>query len=357
MNKPIKVLIVEDSRVVSAYLEEILNRDKGIHVIGNVSDGKSAIEFIKKNKPDLITMDIDMPIMNGLDATRIIMSTNPVPILIITGSRNVHDIQTSIDALSAGALAVLEKPGGTGHPDAEKNAASLVNMVKVMSEVKVITRKPATRKKEIITEEIKAGPKPVPGRLDRIQVVAIGVSTGGPVVLQKILSGISGHFPYPIVVVQHMTEGFLEGLVDWLNQSLSIPLHVATKGMHIMPGNVYFAPSRYHMGISRSGHVVLEEGRKGKGICPSVAYLFNSLAINYQSGVLAFLLTGMGSDGAAELKQIRVAGSVTVAQDKKSSLIHGMPGAAIQMNAAEFIMSSDEITRLLKDIEVLRKPI
>jgi two-component system chemotaxis response regulator CheB len=351
----INVLIVEDSRVVSAYLEEILGQEDDIRVIGNVSDGKSAIEFIKTNKPDLVTMDIDLPLMNGLEATRIIMASTPVPIIIVTASRDVKDVRTSIDALSAGALAVIEKPVGPDHPEAEQQCAALIHMVRLMAEVKVITRKFSVKRQETQAPQTVAISRPGAMKLDRTEIVAVGISTGGPVVLQKIFSAITGDFPYPIVVVQHMTDGFLEGLVSWLNQSYSIPACVATQGMQVLPGNIYFAPSRYQMGISRSGYVVLEECRRYKGICPSVAHLFNSLATNYQSRVLAMLLTGMGNDGAAELKLLRVAGSVTIAQDKKSSLIHGMPGAAIQMHAAEFIMSADEITRMLKEIETGRK--
>jgi two-component system chemotaxis response regulator CheB len=351
----INVLIVEDSRVISAYLEEILTREDDIRVIGNVSDGKAAIEFIKTEKPDLVTMDIDLPVMNGLDATRVIMSSTPVPIVIVTGSRDVRDVQTSIDALSAGALALLEKPAGPGHPDADQQAAALVNMVRLMAEVKVITRKFAVKKQEPSGLKASVAVRPGPLRIDKTEIVGVGVSTGGPVVLQKVFSSITTDFPFPVVVVQHMTDGFLEGLVSWLNQSLKIPCHVAQQGQQILPGNIYFAPNRYQMGISRSGYILLEDCRRFKGICPSVAHLFNSLAVNYQSHVLAMLLTGMGNDGAAELKLLRVAGSVTIAQDKKSSLIHGMPGAAIQMQAAEFVMSSDEITQMLKDIQLTRK--
>lgn len=341
--------------MVSAYLEEIMRRAGDIRVIGNVSDGKAAIEFIKNEKPDLVTMDIDLPVMNGLDATRIIMSSTPVPIIIVTASRDVTDVQTSIDALSAGALAIIEKPVGPDHPDAGQQAAALVNMVRLMAEVKVITRKFAVKKQEPAKVSQPSTRKPDTVRIDKTEIVAVGISTGGPLVLQKIFSMISSSFPFPVVVVQHMTDGFLEGLVSWLNQSLTIRCHVATQGMQLVAGNVYFAPNRYQMGISRSGYVLLEDCKRFKGICPSVAHLFNSLAVNFQSRVLAMLLTGMGNDGAAELKLLRVAGSVTIAQDKKSSLIHGMPGAAIQMQAAEYIMSSDEITQMLRDIEMLKK--
>ena len=346
----IKVLIVDDSRVVSEYLEYTLNSDPGIQIIGNLSNGKQAIDFIKKNKPDIITMDIDMPVMDGLEATRIIMSTMPIPIVVVTASRNINEIQITMDALAAGALSVIEKPTGIGHINENNKKDKLITMIKVLSEVKVVTRKPAIVSKTPI-KSLKYKRLPSLKKFNNKKVVAVGISSGGPQVLEKIFSKITGQFPYPILVVQHITESFLEGLVSWLGRLSMIPVHIATDTETILPGHIYFAPDHHNMGIIDL-RVKLYGCSKVQGsICPSVAHLFSNLVMNYGSDTIAMILTGMGTDGAKELKMLKDAGSVTIAQDKESSLVHGMPGEAINLNAADYILSPQEIATILFQIE------
>ncbi len=346
----INVLIVGDSRVVSEYLYYILSRDPQIQVIGNVSNGKAAIEFIKTNKPDVITMDVDMPIMNGLEATRIIMSTTPIPILIVTASRNSNEMAISIEALAAGALAVIAKPVGLTHPKAEELALKLISMVKLMSEVSVVTRKT----KPIIINSPKDlyNNRKIIGEESLMpDLVAIGVSSGGPQTLQKIFSRISGEFPAPIVVVQHIAQGFLNGLVNWLGDIVRIPVHIAVEDELLRPGHIYFAPDGFHMGVTIYGRVKLERNGEKNGLCPSVAHLFSSVAKEYGERALGILLTGMGSDGARELKLMLDAGAITIAQSKESALIFGMPGVAVQLGAAKYVLSAEEIAIVLNDIE------
>lgn len=347
----IKVLIVEDSRVVSEYLFYILSQDPRIQVIGNVSNGKKAIEFIKEYKPDVITMDIDMPIMDGLEATRIIMSTTPIPILIVTGSRNANEVDYSIEALAYGALAIIEKPLGLDSPKADALAKKLINLVKLMSEVPVITRRikapvntitaPATILKKIRGNEI-----PLP------EIVAIGVSSGGPQTLKIVFSAITSKFPAPIVVVQHIAAGFISGLVSWMQNTLNIPVHLAANAQQILPGNIYFAPDGYQMGVSSKGKIILEKCESNNGFCPSVASLFKSVASEYGNKAIGAILTGMGSDGAKELKLIHDTGALTIAQSKESALIYGMPNVAVQLGAAKLILSAEEIALFLKEIEL-----
>ena len=347
----VNVLIVEDSRVVSEYLYYILSKDPQIQVVGNVSNGKQAIEFIKEHKPDVVSMDIEMPIMNGLEATRIIMSTTPLPIIIVTASRNANEVATSMEALAAGALAIIEKPVGIGHPDEKRLSEQLVMLVKLMAEVKVVSRK---FKKQAPLKQIEMPTKSVLPRtsLPKTQVVAIGVSSGGPQTLNKVFSKISGKFPVPILVVQHIAEGFLSGLVGWLVKNTAIPILVAEEGMALLPGHVYFAPDRRHLGVSKSGKVILAECENGSTLCPSVAYLFSSITKVYGEAGLGIILTGMGSDGAQELKTMKDTGATTIAQDKESSLIHGMPGVAIKIGAAKHVMSACEIGQLLYELEL-----
>ncbi|MBE0648244.1 MAG: chemotaxis-specific protein-glutamate methyltransferase CheB [Bacteroidales bacterium] len=368
----ITVLIVEDSRVVSEYLYYILSKDPQIQVIGNVSNGKKAIEFLKDHKPDVISMDIDMPIMDGLEATQIIMSTTPVPILIVTASRNANEVATTMEALAAGALGVIEKPVGVGHPNEKKLSDELLMMIKLMAEVKVVSRKPksgtqprsaAAQPKATIGLQPKDKvdvhprvPKQIPWQdHGRLNVVAIGVSSGGPQVLHQVFSKLSNSFPLPILVVQHITEGFLSGLVNWLGKTTSIPIHVAVEGDKLMPGHIYFAPDNYQMGVSKKGTTILEKCDRKNGLCPSVAHLFRSVAQEYGKSAMGIILTGMGSDGAQELKLLRDAGALTIAQDKESSLIYGMPGVAAELDAAKYILSATEISNLLYELETSNK--
>lgn len=346
----INLLIVEDSRVVSEYLYYIFSKDPQIQVIGNVSNGKKAIEFIAEHKPDVITMDIDMPIMDGLEATRIIMSTTPIPILIVTSSRKVNEVRISIEALASGALAILEKPVGIDHPRAEQLALKLVNMVKLMAGVSVVTRKLKPRiSASIKTEKPKL--KLNSEELILPDIVAIGVSSGGPYALQVIFSKISVQFPVPIVVVQHIAVGFLQGLVDWLKGSVSLHIQIAVDEEQLLPGHIYFAPDGYHLNVTKNRRVKLVKGEATNGICPSVASLFTSVAQEIGDKALGIILTGMGSDGAHELKLMRNAGATTIAQSKESALIHGMPGVAIQLGAANYVLSAEEIGDVLIAIE------
>ncbi len=346
----IKVLIVEDSRVVSEYLEYILNSDPKIKVIGNVSNGKQAIDFIKSNKPDVITMDIDMPVMNGLEATKRIMETTPLPIIIITSSRDAHEIKITMEALAVGALIVIEKPHGIGHPNDQENKEKLISLVKGLSEVKVIKLRQIKARKPNI-KPVLQNCLPSQKSFNNKKIVAIGVSSGGPQVLKQIFSKITGQFPYPIIVVQHITEGFLDGLVSWLGRLSSIPIHIAGDLETILPGHIYFAPDNHQLGIIDFRVRLLECATKSGNLCPSVAHLFSSLAKSYGKDTIAMILTGMGTDGANELKMLREAGAITIAQDKTSSLVHGMPGEAIKLGGATYIQNPDDISDLLFDIE------
>ena len=349
----IKVLIVDDSRTVSQYLEYILSKDPRIEVIGNVSDGQQAIDFMKKNKPDIITMDIDMPRMDGLEATRRIMSTNPVPIIVVTASRNAKKMQISIDALAAGALTVIEKPVGVGHRDEAAKTKKFIAMIKTYSGVQVITRKfPVTKK-----VPVKTNGKPtaimksisVDKFLNR-KYVLIGISSGGPPVLADIFSKISIKFPYPILVVQHITPGFLDGMVTWLNRLTKIPVCVATDGEMILPGKVYFAPDNFQMGICLRS-IKLYNRKNNQRICPSVEFLFNNFVQNLGKETIAMLLTGMGSDGSKGLKKLQAEGALTIAQDEESSLVFGMPGEAVKLNAADYVLNPVQIADILLELE------
>lgn len=343
----IKVLVVEDSPVVREFLVHILGSDPGIRVVGTARDGEEALEAIARKQPDVITMDVHMPKMNGLDATRRIMETCPTPIVVVSGSTDPREVATTFEAMEAGALAVLRRPAGIGHPDHAATARELVQTVKLMSEVKVVRRWSRARRKAAV-------PLPAQARLDRApgkcKIVALGASTGGPPVLQTILSQLPGDFPAPVLIVQHMAGGFIRGFIEWLAHSSRLPIHLAAHGEQILPGHVYVAPDEFQMKAERGGRIALTREPPENGLRPSVSCLFRSVAEVYGGDAVAGLLTGMGRDGAEELKLLKDGGAITFAQDKDSSVVHGMPGEAIKLDAATFVLSPGKIAATLTSL-------
>lgn len=343
----IDVLVVEDSPVVREFLLYILGSDPGIRVIGTAHDGEEAVDAMSRLKPDVITMDIHMPRMNGLEATRRIMETAPVPIVIVSGSNDPNEVVSTFDAMEAGAVAMLKRPAGLGHPDHEATARELVRTVKAMAEVKVIRRWPKGRQGSAPRPAAAAGPAPEPARP---RVVAIGASTGGPPVLQTILAGLSGDFPLPIAIVQHMAAGFSGGFIEWLGQSSALPVHLGSHGENLQPGHAYLAPDGYHMTLTHGGRIALNQGEPENGLRPAVSALFRSVAESYGSHAIAGLLTGMGRDGAEELRLLKEKGAITFAQDKESSVVHGMPGEAIRLDAAMLVLPADRMPAVLSSL-------
>jgi two-component system chemotaxis response regulator CheB len=347
-DKPmIKVLIVEDSPVVREFLVHILGADPAIEVIGTADDGEEALEAVARKRPDVITMDIHMPRLDGLEATRRIMETHPTPIVIVSGSTDPREVATTFRAIEAGAVAFLRRPAGIGHPDHETTTEELVRTVKLMSEVKVIRRWPRTGRKAPLPPAAESPRAEVEAK---VKLIAIGASTGGPPVLQIILAALPADFPVPILIVQHMASGFTQGFVQWLAQTSSLPMHLAAHDELVRPGHVYVAPDEFQMRVERGGRIVLTQDAPENGLRPSVSFLFRSVAEVYGSAAVAGLLTGMGRDGAEELKQLRDMGAATFAQDKDSSVVHGMPGAAILLDAATYILPPAKISAVLTNL-------
>jgi two-component system chemotaxis response regulator CheB len=346
----IKVLVVEDSPVVRDLLVYILGSDPGIQVVGSAHNGEEAIDAVKRFQPDVITMDIHMPKMDGLEATRRIMETDPKPIVIVSGSTDPHENTMTFRAMEAGALAVLMRPNGIGHPDYEATARELVQTVKLMSEVKVVRRWPQTRRGPVSPPAAQALSGKVARITGKIKVIAMGASTGGPPVLQTILAMLPKGFPLPVLIVQHMASGFVTSFAEWLAQSSGLPVHVATHGEIMLPGHVYIAPDECQMKVDHGGKIVLTKDDPENGLRPSVSYLFRSLAAVYGGDAAAGLLTGMGRDGAEELRLLKEKGAVTFAQDKDSSVVHGMPGEAIKLDAATFVLPPDKIAAVLANL-------
>ncbi len=346
-SKRIRVLVVEDSPVVRELLVYILGRDPAIQVSGTAADGEEAIEAVTRAKPDVITMDIYMPRMDGLDATRKIMETVPTPIVIVSGSFNRKEVAATFRALEAGALAIVEKPSSIDLPDGEAAANKLVQTVKLMAEVKVVRRWP--RKEAVLATPAlpAAARKPLAAE---IKMVAIGASTGGPLVLQTILRGLPKNFPIPIAIVQHIASGFTEGFIDWLGQSSGFPAQVAAHGGQLLAGHAYVAPDGFHMKVEAGNRVALSRDGPENGHRPSVSCLFRSVATVFGSGAIGVLLSGMGKDGAKELLLMKEKGAMTIAQDRESAVVPGMPGEAIDLGAATYVLTPDKIVETLGDL-------
>ena len=340
----IRVLVVDDSPVARELLVYLLNSDPQLQVIGVVADGEQAIEAAQRLRPDVITMDIHLPRMDGYAATRAIMESVPTRIVMVSASPAIQAVAASFHALEAGALAVLAKPPGPGHPEHAACTDELLRTIKVMAEVGVVKRWKKTG-----TAAGRAYPPvtpPVPARRD-LRLLAIGASTGGPLVLQTILARLQQPFGAPVLIVQHISAGFVAGLVEWLGRSCDFDVRIAVHGELAQAGRVYLAPDGAHLTTHVDGRIVLTGVPPEHGVRPAVSCLFRSVAAQYGSHAAGVLLTGMGRDGAQELKDMRDAGALTIVQDRDSSIVYGMPGEAVKLGAAQHVLAPEAIATLL----------
>lgn len=326
----IRVLVAEDSLTVRRLLVEILQADPEIQVVGEAGDGEETIEMAVRLHPDLITMDIHMPILNGLDATKEIMVRAPTPIVIISSAARQPDVELSLDATRAGALLILPKPESPLAPDFEERRAEIVSMVKAMAQVKVVRR--WAPQSPPVRASVPAAPRPT---ARNARLVAIATSTGGPPALQRILMDLPRDFPVPILVVQHIADGFVEGLCRWLHASCDLRVKLAEDGEPLLARTVYLAPDDRHLGVRRNGTVVLADEPPVGGFRPSGSYLFESAAREFGAGTIAVILTGMGRDGVAGLQAVREAGGRVLAQDAGTSAVYGMPGEAVRAGVVD----------------------
>jgi two-component system chemotaxis response regulator CheB len=336
------VLVVDDSPVQRELLCHVLSGDPAINVIGTAPDGVEAVAQVRALHPDVVVMDVNMPRMNGYEATRQLLSEQPVPIVMVSASLAINEVELSFAAIEAGALALVDKPAGIDSPEHEASAARLVTTVKLMAEVTVVRRWPQRQRSS-------ASPMPPsPGQGRKVRVVAIVASTGGPSVIADILAQLSAGFAAAILVVQHMSPGFMPGFAEWLRHKTGLPAQLGRAGDPIVAGRVYLAPDGWQIGIDVNDRIALSPGTEDDAFCPSGTWLLTSVAERYGRAAIGVVLSGMGNDGAEGLLRLRRAGGLTIAQDADSCTVFGMPKEAIALDAADHVLPPDAIAVLLR---------
>ena len=333
----IKVLIADDSPLIAAMMRDMLSQDPEITVVGWAKNGREAVQLRNSLAPDVITMDLNMPYMSGLEAIQAIASTRPVPILVVSQMIESRESDLAFEALRSGAVDIMGRPSGDGY-----TAGFFKMKEEIVSRVKTVAR---IRPMRLIKKPPASLPKAKPARepVEGDGVVVIGASTGGPPALAVVLKGLPLGFPLPIVIVQHIAPGFIKSLAQWLKRESLLSVKVATDGDLIGPGNVYLAPDDHHLEIGREKNIRLSDSPPVRGHRPSVDRLMESASNSYGKRTIGVLLTGMGSDGADGLKKIRESGGRTIVQDEATSLVYGMPREATLRGAAEIISPLEKI--------------
>lgn len=359
----IRVLVAEDSPTARALLVAMLDADPGIEVIAQASTGLEAVEMAERLEPDLITMDVHMPELDGLQATERIMLRSPRPIIIVSSQARDADVSLSLDATRAGALLVLPKPEGPGSGHFDSDQRQLVSMVKALSHVKVVRRwrgngslanataqesASAVRRNTGLPMSAKSRVRP-PATL-----VAIAASTGGPAALKDLLAVLPTNFSAPILIVQHIAKGFVDGLAKWLGTDSRLRVTVATDGETPVPGSVYVAPDGSHMEVRRTRpdqlRIALTSTPPVGTFRPSASRLFSSVATAVGDRALAVILTGMGDDGVSGLLEVRRNYGHIIAQDEASSVIYGMPREAVRSGVVDEVVSIQSLADRLVEL-------
>lgn len=339
--KIIKVLLVDDSPVALTMIKKMLSAAPDIRVVGTARNGEEALALMPVLDPTVVCTDFHMPVMDGLKLTEEVMCKYPRPILIITVSAKPSNI---FKLLESGAVDIFPKPSGELAIEDLGLVNELTSRIRILAGVHVFRR---------FKESPVAPPKPSESKTrtdvqsSSFKIVAIGASTGGPQALQNILSQIPNNFPLPIICIQHIGEGFLEGLIEWLRYTCSLNIDIAIHGELPLPGTVYFPHENAHLLIDDRGRFVYSSELPLNGHRPSITITFKSVAGYYGNCAIGVLLTGMGNDGDEGMKSIAMAGGFTIAQDEKTSVVFSMPHHAIKLGAAQYVLPVHEIAAIL----------
>lgn len=364
---PIRVLLVEDSPIALAILKRILSSSPEIEIVGTARTGKEALSLIPQVQPQVICTDLHMPEMDGLELTRKVMSTFPKPILVISASVEDQGSENVFKLLKAGAIDVFPKPVAGLASDYEVIKQQLISKIKILSGVSVFTQwrnrttpvaESSFKRDRTIPKSPAQHPASPQSRKPiilhrRLKLIAIGASTGGPQALHQILARLPASFPLPIICVQHISEGFLQGLIDWLGGECKLPVKIAPAGEFPQPGIIYFPQEKRHLALDLQGRFLYSSAPPVSGHCPSVTVTFESVAKVYGRNVMGILLTGMGRDGAIGMSAIAQAGGLTIAQDERTSVVFGMPKEAIALGAAQQILPIGDIAPTILNLLAL----
>lgn len=345
-NKPIKLLIVDDSKIIQRLMRSIYSSSPEFHIIGVANDGREAIRLTKKLKPDIISMDIMMPNMTGLEATETIMKECPTPIVIVSALITDDESLYSAKALAAGALAAFEKPMGIQPDEFEIRKKNLLDTMRTLARSHIsYSTTSKTRKPQ------------APARPTQLDLLALGLSTGGPEALQIIIPTLKSPYPIPILIVLHLSKGFLPGLITWLQAITSLSVCIAEEQQALMPNTIYFAPDNCHLSVVRGEKpmVRLNDHPPKNGFKPSISELFHSLAEQYPKTAVGGLLTGMGKDGADGLAAMHDAGSYTFIQSPETAVIPSMPLAVKEIGAFSAEIDLDEMAEFLNNLVQARR--
>lgn len=347
----VRVLIADDSRLARALLRDFLEAEPDMEVVGEACNGREAVELTRALKPSIVTMDLEMPLMGGLEAIETIMCSKAVPILVVSARA---DARNALAALGCGALEVLGKPDCT--PAA---AAEFVAKVRLLAGVTVITRLRRAPKADTTGLTPPVAPAaadlastPLPGPCSYPRVFAIASSTGGPQALVRILTALPSGFSCPVLIAQHISDGFAQGMVDWLGGLCRLPVRLAAEGELLQAGVIYISPSERHFSVTPSGHIALLARSASDVFHPSCDVLLHAVAKVFGRQAIGIILTGMSSDGAKGIARIRELGGVTLAQDEATSVVFGMNRVAIEAGAVQQILPLQAIAAAMAGLAV-----
>lgn len=330
----IRILVADDSALVRQILKDILQAEEDIELAGEACDGREACELTSRLRPDLVIMDIRMPVMDGHEAIEEIMAQAPTPVLVLSAAVEASEVDRAFNAIKRGALDVMEKPELSSSGALEEFGRQLLQKVRLLARIRVIRHPRRKLKSPPSLELLLSGPGP--------DILAIGASTGGPKAVMTLLKSLPADFPATVFVVQHIAAGFAPGFASWLNRECLLPVRLAVDGGRYLPGEAVIAPDGRHMTLCE-GTTRLDTDPPVNCCRPSIDVFFNSLARARCDRVVSVLLTGMGRDGAQGMLRIREAGGTTIVQDEPSCAVFGMPKAAINLKAVDQVLPLDLI--------------
>lgn len=343
MSTTIRVLVVDDSPTARAYLVEVLGSYPGVTVVGEAADGKEAVEATAELQPSVVVMDAVMPVMDGFEATERIMIETPTPVVMTTAALDPDDVALALRSVEVGALAVLPKPTWDASGPDPRAANVFARKVVALSGVGVIRR---------YRESTSSRPIPERAALpdSTIHIVGVAASTGGPRALHDLLAKLPDGLAAPVLIVQHIAEGFVDGLVRWLDAATALQVKVAERGEPLTAGQVYLAPDDHHLRVAPLGRVHLDSDPPIGGFRPAATALFESLAGLYGTSAAGVILSGLGDDGLAGLLGLRAAGGTVLAQDEETAAVFGMPGVVVAAGIAHVVGSVDTLAAAIAEL-------